>query len=69
MFLAAVAGKPDLGLVTPREATARVSVMEAMYRSSSGAPLGSAGVGNALEAEGRTRATGTGRCGPENEPG
>jgi predicted dehydrogenase len=36
MFIAAVAGKPDLGLVTPREAAARVSVMEAMYRSSSG---------------------------------
>ena len=36
MFIAAVAGKPDLGLVTPREAAARVSVMEAMYRSSTG---------------------------------
>ena len=36
MFLAAVAGKPARGLVTPREAAARVSVMEAMYRASAG---------------------------------
>jgi predicted dehydrogenase len=36
MFIAALAGKPNLGLVTPREAAARVSVMEAMYRSSAG---------------------------------
>jgi predicted dehydrogenase len=34
MFIAALAGKPNLGLVTPHEAAARVSVMEAMYRSS-----------------------------------
>ena len=34
MFLAAMAGKTGLALVAPREAAARVSVMEAMYRSS-----------------------------------
>ncbi len=34
MFVDAVGGKRDLPLVTPREAAARVSVMEAMYRGS-----------------------------------
>jgi len=32
-FIDAVAGKKGLPLVTPREAAARVSVMEAAYRS------------------------------------
>jgi predicted dehydrogenase len=35
-FLGAVAGKPDLPLVTPSEAAARVSVMEAAYRAARG---------------------------------
>ncbi len=34
MFLDRVAGKPDLPLVTPREAADRVAVMEAMYKGS-----------------------------------
>jgi predicted dehydrogenase len=34
MFLDAVAGKPDHALVSPREAAARSSVMEAMYEAS-----------------------------------
>ena len=34
MFVDAVGGKRDLPLVTPREAAARVSVMEAMYQGS-----------------------------------
>ena len=32
LFVDTVAGKQGLPLVTPREAAARVSVMEAMYR-------------------------------------
>jgi predicted dehydrogenase len=35
-FVDAVAGKKELPLVTPREAAARVSVMEAAYKSSAG---------------------------------
>jgi len=34
MFVDAVKGRKDLPLVTPREAAARVSVMEAMYLGS-----------------------------------
>jgi predicted dehydrogenase len=33
MFVDAIAGKKDVSLVTPREAAARVTVMEAMYRA------------------------------------
>ena len=42
MFLSAVSGKADLPLVSAHEAADRVSVMEAMYRSSADAQVGSA---------------------------